>query len=60
MGIGPPFPMLEALVQLNGWNQIPVSFVSPVPVPGLVLRHPDVPLSCWFSLAQVIKYNYEN
>ena len=59
MGIGPPSFMLEALVQLNGWNQIPVSFVSPAPVPGLVSRHPVSPLPCWFSLEQEIKIKRE-
>ena len=60
MGIGPPFFMMEALVQLNGWNQIPVSFVSPAPVPGLVPRYPDSPRSRWFSLDLVIKNNFVN
>ena len=60
MGIGPPFFMLGALVPLNGWNQIPVSFGSSVPVPALVLRHPSAPLSCWFSLEQGIKNKFVN
>ncbi|MBS6645362.1 MAG: hypothetical protein KH366_17420, partial [Clostridiaceae bacterium] len=40
------FFMLGVLVPLNGWNQIPVSFGSSVPVPALVLRHPSAPLFC--------------
>ena len=46
MGIGPLFFMLGALVPLNGWNQIPVSFGSSVQVPALVLRPPPSLLSC--------------
>ena len=58
MGIAPPFSLLKALVPLNGWNQIPVSFGTSVQVPALVLRHPPSPLSCWFSLEQGIKNNF--
>ena len=38
--------VLKALVPLNGWNQIPVSPVSPAPLPGLLPRHSVSPLPC--------------